>query len=308
MSESPARAPVTSYRDAEGRCFEYVHLGHNPGGPLVIHFSAFFGKWGNARAYRARFQGYFHRLKLLGGDTTKNWLFLCDPCGAFENGSYYTGAKGDFFVERAMLEIIDSVCAAHGYEVAEAVTAGSSMGGTAALKFGLMRSVRGIVAVGPHIDLDISAKEQDRVAEVAWICPDGDPFAESNRGYTRQIRALLAETPPGGRLPLLFVQSCADDVGVHAEQVLPLVDEWRRRGGRADLDTRPTGGHTSDYATRELLLDVVDRLQRGVPVDPLRYQTDPVFRGVLTAPPLSHRLRRSLSLARKRVRSALRRR
>ena len=42
-----------------------------------------------------------------------------------------------------------------------------------------------------------------------------------------------------------------DDHGVHAEQVLPLVELWRDRGGAVDLDERASGGHTSEYATAE---------------------------------------------------------
>ena len=181
------------------------------------------------------------------------------------------------------------------------------MGATAALKWGLMLPTGGVVAITPHIDLDISARFQGREAEVAFICPDGDPFAESNFPYTRQVRRLLDAWPPSSMLPRLFVQSCEDDHGVHQEQVLPLVDEWRSHGGRAELDARPHGGHTSDFATRELLLDVIGRMLAGtvIPVDD--YSTDPRFRGVLTRPPLTHRLRRAASLARKRVLRAVRR-
>src|SRR5262249_40633274 len=102
-------------------------------------------------------------------------------------------------------------------------------------------------------------------------------------------------------LPRLFVQSCADDAGVHHEQVIPLVERWRSLGGMADLDVRPRGGHTSDWATRALLLDATGRILRGESIDPERYATDPAFAGSQTRQPLSHRLRRAASRTRRRL-------
>ena len=300
-SEPAGSAPIVEvYIDPEGRRFEYVHIRH--GRPdLAVHFSAFFGKWGDAKPYRDRFQGYFHRLKMLGSSENHDWLFLCDPYGAFDNGTYYTGHKGDFFVERATSTIIERVATEGNYPSSQVATIGSSMGATAALKFGLLFDVRGIVAVGPHVDLDISALAQGREREVAWICPDGDFAAPHNFIYTRQIKNMLGAWAPGRPLPTLFLQSCADDVGVHDQQVVPLYEQWRAEGGSAYLDTRPKGGHTSDYATRPLMLDALQRLLAGEPVDVARYQRDPEFAGQLTAPPLSHRLRRRASLVRNRL-------
>lgn len=296
-----AEFPLSTYIDDRGRPFDYVHLQHRRGEPLVVHFSAFFGKWGNAKPYRAQFQGYFHRLRMLGSDTDRNWLFLCDAYGAFDNGTYYTGERGDFFVERAMLRILEEVAMQGGYRPEDVVFAGSSMGGTAALKFGLITRARGIVAVGPHVDLDICAALQDRMAEVAFIIPDGDATGAHNGAYTRQITRLVEDWPEGVPLPRLFVQSCADDVGVHDEQVIPLVQRWRDHGGQVDLDVRPVGGHTSDFATRPLLLDAIAAIQEGRAIDVSEYQNDPQFAGSITVPPFSHRVRRALSLTRKRL-------
>jgi pimeloyl-ACP methyl ester carboxylesterase len=266
-----------------------------------VHFSAFFGEWGNAKPYRDTFQGYYHRLKMLGDETAYDWLFMCDQYGADKNGTYYTGEKGDFFVERAMLRIVEQTMQDWGHPAEHTVLLGSSMGGTAALKFGLMLGVRGIVAVSPHIDLDISAARQGRERHVEFIVPDGDTQSVDNYRYTRQIRGLLRDHDPGRPLPALFVQVCKDDAGVYDEQVLPLVDEWRAKGGKAWLDARPIGGHTSDWATKPLLLDTTAALLAGRDIDVDRYQTDPQFAGKLVTPPLSHRIRRQASLLRNRI-------
>jgi len=288
---------IESFRDADDRTYNFVPVGHGAS-DLVVHFSAFFGEWGNAKPYRDTFHGYYHRLKMLGGESGHDWLFLCDQYGAERNGTYYTGEKGDFFVERAMLEILGQEMSRSGHGPDGTVLMGSSMGATAALKFGLMLDVKGIIAISPHVDLDLCAARQGRERHVAFIIPDGDTQAPRNFVYTRQIRTLLesrsTERPP----PTLFIQSCADDDGVYVEQVLPLVETWCSKGGTAFLDTRPLGGHTSDWATKALLLDAADALMAGRHVDVDRYQSDPQFAGQLTRTPVSHRLRRRVSLAR----------
>jgi hypothetical protein len=297
MTTSTTDAMVRQYRDEQGRAFGYVPITHPGAHGLVVHFSAFFGRWGNAKAYRDQFQGYFHRLKMLGSCQHHDWLFLCDTYGAFENGTYYTGERGDFFVERAVRATLEPYIDQHGRE--NVVMMGSSMGATAALKFGLMSDVAGIVAISPHVDLDICALRQNRFDEVAFICPDGRPDSPSNFPYTRQITNLIEYRPTERALPRLFIQSCEDDAGVHDEQVVPLIDRWTKRGGEVFLDARATGGHTSDYATRPLLLHVADRLLSHQPIDINFVQTDARFRAVPTVPPMSHRLRRRIGLARR---------
>jgi hypothetical protein len=269
--------------DDQGRTFDYARVVHPGSSGLGIHFSAFFGDWGNKKRTRADFRGYFHRLRMLGTDQSHDWLFLCDPYGAQDNGTYYTGHAGDLFVERAVIDIIGAEMDArdHGYD--QVVTLGSSMGGTGALAMGLRFAVAGIVTICPHVSLDICATRCDKYPEVAYICPDGDPVAPDNHWLTHRVRRALDVFGPDRPPPHLFVQSMADDRGVHIEQVLPLVETWRAHGGSVALDVRPTGGHTSDHASRALLLDATDALLAGRPIDTERYRTDPAFAGTSSA-------------------------
>lgn len=273
---------VRVHRDEKDRAFRYVHVRHPGARGLIVHFSAFFGEWGEARRHRKVFAGHFHRLRMLGDVVDHDWLFVCDEYGADHNGTYYTGEAGDMFVERAMLDLISSVAADSGVSTSSMVTMGSSMGATAALKFGLLLGVRGIVAISPHVDLDICAVRQGRWRHVAYICPDGDPVSPQNHVYTRQVRRLVAD-PPTTPLPRLFVQACRDDDGVFTEQVEPLCAAWVQARGSVTLDARRRGGHTSDHATRPLLLDASARLIDGRPIDVRRYQRDRAFRGRSTS-------------------------
>jgi len=61
---------VREHHDAEGRIFRYVAVKHPGARGLVVHFSAFFGEWGDAPQHRKIFQGHFHRLRMLATHPT----------------------------------------------------------------------------------------------------------------------------------------------------------------------------------------------------------------------------------------------
>ena len=262
--------PISTYVDDSGRKFHYVFIRKKRSQDLVVHFTAFFGDWGDRKEYKKNYQGYFHRLRMLK-DSRHNTLFLCDQFGATNNGTYYTGEKGDFFVERAMIRIIESILAEFSISPGKTITIGSSMGAYAALKFGLIFKTKAIFAISPHIDLDICAAKQGRELHVAFIVPDGDPYSPSNFQFTRQIASLLDNWNQGS-LPTLFMHSCKDDAGVHSEQVIPLINKWRNMGGVVYFDEREFGGHGSDYCTRPVILNALEKLFKDRPIDPTIYQ------------------------------------
>jgi pimeloyl-ACP methyl ester carboxylesterase len=239
--------------EIEGRLYNYVFY---PGtGPaFCVHFSAFFDAVGERRRYR-EFRGYFHRLRMFWPLAQYSFLFLVDTFGAEGNGCYYKGINGDFFVERAMDVIIGRVRGTLGARAEQTVALGSSMGATAALRFALRHNLAGVVAVSPHIDLDISALRQGRLPHVAAILGDTDVAAVRHRPITREIRELASTVQ---RLPRLAIQSMLDDHGVHEEQVVPLVELWRSRGGDIWADYHPSGGHTSDHATHGYFAEAID--------------------------------------------------
>lgn len=244
--------------DECGREFFYVFVPRPNTKKVIVHFSAFFGDWGDRKEYKDIYQGYFHRLKMLGPEEEYSSLFLCDQYGATKNGTYYLGEKGDLFVEKAISKIIESVFYINSFSFKNCVMLGSSMGATAALKFGLMYNVKGIIAISPHIDLDICAKMQGREVHVNFVCPDANAYNEENFYITRKIRNLVSKSNLKKELPILFLHSSVDDLGVYSEQVLPLYQAWKNEGGRVFLDTRKEGGHTSDYAHKQVILQVLD--------------------------------------------------
>jgi hypothetical protein len=263
VARSPRRgrfdreSALQRYRRAveiEGRLYNYV-LYPGDGDALCVHFSAFFGEWGERRPYREQFGGYFHRLRMFWPDTAHRYLFLCDTFGADANGTYYKGEGGDFFVERAMDRILADALEETATPPGRVVTMGSSMGATAAVRFALRHGYAGAVTLVPHFDLDLCARYQGRAPHVAALLGASDVEDPRHFPVTREIRDLAATVSP---LPRLVVQSMADDHGVHQEQVEPLVALWRSRGGAVRADFRPEGGHTSEFATPEWFRDQVD--------------------------------------------------
>jgi len=153
-----------------------------------------------------------------------------------------------------MLDLIPRQIEALGHTPATTVTMGSSMGATGALKFGLLLGLKGIVAIGPHIDLDICAERQGRWRHVAAIVADGDPVSPGNREVPASSTAGGALAPATCATPPLHAgvsrrRRCFSRAG------RPLCRDWAAAGGSVTRDARRTGGHTSDHATRALLLD-----------------------------------------------------
>lgn len=259
---------VSTYLDNEGREFNYSLI-DNKSDKLVIHFTAFFGDWGDRKEYKKYYKGYFHRYKMFADLKDYSFLFLCDQFGVTQNGTYYTGKAGDFFVERATQQIINTVISTLNIPWQNIITIGSSMGATGALKFGLMNNAKAIIAIAPHIDLDICAKLQGREQHIAWICPDADTQAVLNYPYTRQIQNLLKEinTTP----PRLFLYSCEDDYGVYSEQVIPFLNLYQSKRGHVDFMHKPIGGHSGDACGKRVLVDVLKKLFANKPIDTKEY-------------------------------------
>jgi pimeloyl-ACP methyl ester carboxylesterase len=264
LSTLPPRADVPFAREhvaatyqfgveIEGRLYNYV-VYPGTGDALCVHFSAFFGDWGERAEHRDQFQGYFHRLRMFWPLREHTFVFLCDTFGADRNGTYYKGEDNDFFVERATETIIEDVRTQLGTPRDRVVALGSSMGATVALRLALKHQYAGAVAVSPHIDLDLCARFQGRQRHVAALLGVEDVEAPEHFAVTREIRELAAAVPPR---PRLVLQSAEDDHGVHVEQVEPLVALWRSRGGATLNDFRPDGGHTSDRATPEFFREAI---------------------------------------------------
>jgi hypothetical protein len=84
--------------------------------------------------------------------------------------------------------------------------------------------------------------------------------------------------------------------------VVPLVAAWREGRGPVYWDLRPTGGHTSDYSSRALLLDAADHLLAGEEIDVKRYQSGGEFAGTPARPLIRTRLRSQVGQLRRQMR------
>ena len=191
-----------------------------------------------------------------------------------------------------MLAIIGEVMTENGHSPAATVMVGSSMGATAALKFGLLLDVAGILAISPHIDLDICAVRQNRHDEVGFIVPSGDVADPANHPYTRQVRRLVEGR--GGR----------SSPAQASRAVLHRRRRGARRAGRAAGRVVAGSGGIVDLE-RPARRRPHQRLQHQAddaggprpPAPPGPPSTSPGTRrigrtGSVTQPPKTHRLRR----------------
>ena len=140
------------------------------------------------------------------------------------------------------------------------VTVGSSMGATGALVIGLRLGAAGIVAISPHIDLDVAATECGRWEEVACIAPDADPDRDDQRPAHPPCAGTCVRGRCGRSTRALRAVGCADDTGVYRgrscrspDRCLAREDRWCCRDGRRRMDpgARPGAPNVSERPRSE---------------------------------------------------------
>lgn len=103
----------------------YLFFKKKKAGKLLVIFSAYPGKKQKARYnYILKFrQLNYHR------------LYILDDFGPGERGAYYLGENRDFYIEEAVVQLIEKTREELGLTKDEVVTCGSSKGGFAAIYF-----------------------------------------------------------------------------------------------------------------------------------------------------------------------------
>ncbi|GAB1809840.1 accessory Sec system protein Asp2 [Priestia megaterium] len=80
-----------------------------------------------------------------------NKLYILDDFGSDKKGSYYLGENKDFFIEKAVKDLIASISSEMGVKKENIITCGSSKGGYAALYFSYKYNYGAAVAGAPQI-------------------------------------------------------------------------------------------------------------------------------------------------------------
>ena len=110
----PLNADFRRFTDPEGQEFR-LRRSHPPRGRrLGRPLQRLLRQMGGSPPLPRPVPGLFPPTAHAGSDYRRQWLFLCDAHGAFDNGTYYSGEHGDPFVERAVIAIVEQEMDAPG--------------------------------------------------------------------------------------------------------------------------------------------------------------------------------------------------
>lgn len=93
--------------------------------------------------------GYNYVLKFRDFDCNK--LYILDDFGNDSRGSYYLGENKNFFIERAVSQLIEKIASEKNIPLKNIITAGSSKGGFAALYFAFKNGYGTAVSGGSQV-------------------------------------------------------------------------------------------------------------------------------------------------------------
>lgn len=188
----------------------------------------------------------YERVRMLW-EEEENWdyniLFLSDNNGPKKAGVYYLGETKELKIEKQVIEIINKVIEERN--ITYSISIGSSMGGYAALYFGIKLNFVGAIAVVPQINKETIDKYGiQRWKEVAGHVAEGN------------LPDIIEMIKKSDNLPFFYFQS---------GEYLP--DKNTMRDFQSEIFGTPgifvfdhfqEATHTSDYMHKELIFNIVD--------------------------------------------------
>lgn len=123
-----------SVRLKNGKKIKYILKKSKNSDELIISFSGFPGE-GNKAKYN-----YIRTLSKV----KKNQIFILDSFGFQSAGSYYLGENGDYFLENAIIVLIQNI--KKSLEIKKIYTIGSSKGGWASIYYGILLNAQLIIS------------------------------------------------------------------------------------------------------------------------------------------------------------------
>lgn len=186
---------------------------------LLITFSGFSRKGMGARYNYVR---SFENLKA-------NKLYILDNYGPDDvEGSYYLGKNGDFFIARAVEELIEKIQSKHHIKGENIITAGSSKGGYAAIYFALKKNFKAAVVGAPQIYL-ADYLEEVKMNYIDYIMGDHSP---QTRDTLNQV--LVREVKEG--IPTRFYIHISTKDHHYPNHILPFIKLLEEKSISYELD------------------------------------------------------------------------
>lgn len=161
---------------------KYLYFRNKKSNKLIVIFSALPGI--NQKA------GYNYVLKFK--NVQANRLYILDNFGFDGRGAYYLGKCKDFFIEKAVHNLINEIAIKNNIPTQNITTAGSSKGGFAALYFGIKYGYGEILSGAPQTLLGnylIDAKAYETLRYIG-----GDNQEEGRKYLNSLLFNLVKET------------------------------------------------------------------------------------------------------------------
>lgn len=241
----------------------YLHI-NNCNSSLVVWFSAFTRgpKLGTFFKSQKRFHGYRSATKLQDYD----WLLVKEISGYTKDGTYYSGAPNNFFVEDEFVKLFEI----YKKNYKKILFMGTSMGGYAAMKFAAMLDIHRVALFAPHLDLKSAIKLCGRKKWIEYLYDTNIHAPELIDKFINRLELKLDSSYLNSGKLMIYLQTAVNDFGVYHEQVLPFVKKINRTKSRIFLDERQDGGHSTLHMSQELINYVIktlmsdDNLDRNV--------------------------------------------
>lgn len=204
-----------------GECeLKYLFLKNKNSNKLMIIFSGF-PPTGKPPVYN-----YVLKFK----DIDCNKLYILDDSGSDSRGSYYLGMKNNFFIDRAVTQLVDKVRVDNGIKKEDILTIGTSKGGFASLYFSLKNGYGAAIAGEPQILLGNYLKVPHHKNILSYIM--GDINQENIKYLNGLIINLIDKSTNHPRLYL----HCGNDSDHHKYHLKALLTELDDKKVKYDLD------------------------------------------------------------------------
>ena len=186
---------------------KYLFFQNRKSNKLLVVFSGFPAK--------DKLPVYNYVLKFNSLNSKK--LYILDNFGSDNRGSYYLGEKGNFFIDRAVTQLIEKICIDNKIKKEDVITAGTSKGGFAALYFSLKNDYGASIVGEPQILLGnyLSASNHKPIYEYI--------IGEVNCENTKKLNSLLFNLITNETKTRLYIH-CGKDGYHHVNHIKPFVD------------------------------------------------------------------------------------
>lgn len=167
-----------------------------------------------------------------------NKLYILDDFGNDTRGSYYLGKSKDFFIDRAVFQLIEDIRKSNGIEKRKVITSGSSKGGYAALYYAFKYGYGVSIAGAPQYLLGDYLAPQYHEKILEYI---SGGTSEEDVKFLNDV--LADEIERSEKTPKVFIHVSKNEHH-YKDHVVPLVNQLKKLGITYDLNLGEYTNHS----------------------------------------------------------------